>query len=172
MIEWKVVLVKTVPNNFVQCVSFLRRVKLYKILSILIFLLATINISADDSLEDYSDTINPLLDEIIVFHQDDEVRYRALIFRGGYEHVSAFIVIQKFSVNHNGQANPYKLTSSLTIDEINKVYNFGIKHIVKNESDFIITFNATHSHLYKKTEIELKLSESMNYEIISGLVNF
>ena len=125
---------------------------------------------SDRLLEDYSTTLHPLLDEVQIIHQDDLFRYRALIFRGGYEHVTGYLVIQKYSVNHNGENIPYELISSVSIPEINKIYNFGIETIKQTEKGIIIILNATHSYLYEETEITILLFENMDYEILSGLI--
>lgn len=137
---------------------------------LLILTFVSILLFSDDNIGDYSKSIHYLLDEVNVFYQDDNVRFRYLIFRGGYDNVSAHIVIQKFEVDHDGQNIPYELINSVEFSEINKVYNFDIKSITKNDYNFTITLDAVHSYIHDETEIEIKLLENMEYEIISGLV--
>lgn len=137
----------------------------------LLIITFTCNLFAEVKLDEYSKSIHPLMDEVTVFYEDESFRYRVLIYRGGYEHVSAYMVIQKYSVNFDGSKIPYQLLETVTFDEINKVYNFKISSIVKEDDNFIITLDATHSYLYNSTTIKIELYPSMEYEIISGLID-
>lgn len=136
----------------------------------IVFLFMSIWTNADEArFLDHSGTIHPLLDEVAIIHQDEDSRYRALIFRGGYEHISAYIVFQKFSIEQNGRDRYYHLVSAITIDEINYIYNFGIDTIKKDDRGFLVILEGTHSYTYDDVTIEIHLSEDLEYEIVSGL---
>lgn len=141
----------------------------FRILIFSIFLIS-LNVFADNDLEINSDSLNPLLEDIKIIQKDDGLRYRILIYRGGYEHISAYMTVQKYSVNNDNPDIPYNLLSSVSFDEINYLYNFEIKSIQNTENGFTVVLDAVHSYLYEETEIIIKIFETMEYEIISGLV--
>ncbi len=124
------------------------------------------------SMDDIANSTFPLLDEVQVFSETNDVRFRLLLFRGGYEHVTGYIVIQKYSVEHNGQAIPYTLVDSISISEINGIYNFGVESITDEGSSFLIELDAIHSYIFKETVIHIRVDKDLEYQILDGLVNF
>lgn len=137
---------------------------------IMLFILTTLPLFAEDRLKSYTETVHPHLDDVEIIYENDSYRYRSLIYRGGYEHISAQLFIQKFSVNHTGKDMPYELLSTLSIDEVNSFYNFSIESVRKSEEGVIIVLDAVHTYLLEDTKIKILLSEEMEYEILSGLL--
>lgn len=138
---------------------------------LIILLLIPLYLTSEDSLINNSMNLHELLDEVKIIHEDDSLRYRLLIYRRGYEHVTGYLIIQKYSVNHDGSSTPYKLLKSATINEINKIYNFKIKSVTRLVNGFNIILNATHSYSYENTTIEISITDDLSYEINSGLVD-
>lgn len=137
---------------------------------LLFIIFSSINLFAETSLLKYSDSLDPLLEDVRIIYQDDQYRYRAMVYRGGFEHISAYLLLQKYSVNYDGQENPYTLISSVSIDEINNIYNFEMESIKKNEDGFTIILDAVHSYMYEETQITIFISDNLEYEISSGLI--
>lgn len=133
-----------------------------------LFLIISFCIFSQDYFITESEKVNPLLSNVLVFHEDENYIYRALLFRGGFEHVSASLIIQKYSVDWSNIDNPFKLIKSINIDGINGVYNFDVKSIKKENSNYIFTLDAVHTYLYQDTQIVFSVSKNFDYKILSG----
>nr|WP_086938774.1 hypothetical protein [Thaumasiovibrio occultus] len=128
--------------------------------SFISLLAATSAVAAEDLALD-AKGINPSLAEVRSFYDPDtQANVRILHYRGGFEHVTSYVVVQHVSVD----AEQSQVTLSVPIEEVNYKYSVSIADIDNTDSGFAVTLNGTHSYSHEETTMTFVFGDDLSYD--------
>lgn len=136
-----------------------------KVLILSVLFIISLNAYADDNLLDYSATIDSRLQDVMIISENDSYIYRLLRFKGGYEHISVEIIVQKYELSFIDMDEPYILLDSISIEELGNFYYLEIDSISEQKGRFKIQLSGLHTYSYEEVEVELLIDPDLNYDV-------
>lgn len=130
-----------------------------------LFLILPIFSFADNHWIESSADIDPHLQDIVYIAEDDSFYYRLLLFRGGFEHITVKIVVQKYTIDYSDMENPYKLSDSIFIDELGTAHNLDVDSVSENKGEYEIHLSGVNTYSYEDVEVLLTMDKDLNYKV-------
>ena len=128
-------------------------------------------LNAQDNLKDQADDISPLLTDAKVFYENDNVKYRYLLFTRGWEHITTLLVVQKFTADSDYPQSDYILAASEAFYGLGNEYVFAVESVVKTGDGFLFTLPGWHSYYNVETVLTVLIDTDCNIIEETGLVS-
>lgn len=138
---------------------------LKKILLLCLFLISAIFSYAENPWIDSSADIDPHLQDITPIAEDDSSYYRLLLYRGGFEHITVKIVIQKYMLDYSDMVNPYKLSDSIFIEELGTAHNLDVDSVSGKNGEYEIYLSGVNSYSFEDVDVIITMDKDLNYKV-------
>lgn len=136
-----------------------------KIFLFSIFLITPILSFADNRWIDSSADIDPHLQDIAFIAEDDSFYYRLLLYRGGFEHITVKIVIQKYTIDYSDMEKLYKLSGSIFIDELGTAHNLDVDSVSENNGEYKICLSGVNTYSFKDVDVVVTMDKDLTYKV-------